>query len=800
MEDYEKLGAFYLGKVSLDGAVTDELLLYDAKDLTTHAVIVGMTGSGKTGLAATLLEEAAIDGIPALVIDPKGDLGNLLLQFPDLAPADFEPWVDPAEAAASGASVAEYAHAVAERWRQGLAQWGQSGARIARLRAAAVPTLYTPGSTTGTPVSALRSFAAPAATVRADGDAFREAMQAAVSSVLALIGVEADPIRSREYILLANILQTRWSAGRDVELASLVRDIQAPPFDCIGVLDLESFFPARDRAALALALNGLLASPGFSAWLQGTPLHLPSLLWTEQGKPRLSIFSIGHLSDSERMFFVTLLLNEVVAWMRTQTGTSSLRAVIYMDEVFGFFPPTANPPAKVPMLTLLKQARAFGLGVVLATQNPVDLDYKGLSNAGTWFIGRLQTERDVARVLDGLEGASTAAGGGFDRQAMAATLAGLGKRVFLMHNVHESEPVLFHTRWALSYLRGPLARAQIKLLTERAHGSPEVPPDPAPPHVSPIPVSAVGGASAARPTLDLELPQRFGVTRALTAGAVLRPALFARVKLHFVKSTLGIDEWRTVQVLAPLGADPEVTLWHAARVVERDELDVEDEFPEVVSYSELPVGLRRLRSTTTLQKELARHLYESQALSLWSCVEPKLTSAPGESEGEFRSRLLQALREARDLAREKLRQRFAPQLARLQERLRSAEERVARERSQYGQQQAQTAVSFGATILGALFGRKLASASNLGRVASSARGVSRTARERADVARAEDNRETLQSQLAELESEFREAAERASELPSAESFVLQRVEVPVRKADIAVEYLALVWGYEWPSS
>jgi hypothetical protein len=415
MPDFEKLGAFYLGReYDLETAKPrDELLLYDAKDLTTHAVCVGMTGSGKTGLCLSLLEEAAIDGIPAIAIDPKGDLGNLLLTFPELRPEDFRSWIDPGEAARSGITLDELAEQTAKRWREGLAAWGQQPARIARFRDSADVAIYTPGANAGLPLALLRSFAAPPQAIRDDADALRERIAGAVSGLLSLVGIDADPLRSREHILLSRVLDEAWRAGREVQLADLVREIQSPSFKQVGVVDLESFFPAKDRFELAMSLNNLLASPGFAAWREGEPLDIQRLLYTSEGKPRLSILSIAHLSDAERMFFVTLLLNEVVAWMRSQSGTSSLRALLYMDEVFGYFPPTANPPSKMPMLTLLKQARAYGLGVMLATQNPVDLDYKGLSNAGTWFLGRLQTERDKARVLDGLEGASTAAGAKF---------------------------------------------------------------------------------------------------------------------------------------------------------------------------------------------------------------------------------------------------------------------------------------------------------------------------------------------------------------------------------------------------
>ncbi len=394
-EEFEKLGAFWLGRTqSPTGEETDELLLYDSKDLTTHALCVGMTGSGKTGLCLGLLEEAAIDGIPAIVIDPKGDIGNLLLQFPNLQPSEFRPWVDAGEAARKGRTPDEHATKTAELWRKGLASWGQGPDRIKRLQDSAEFAIYTPGSDAGIPLQVLRSFAAPPPALLDDADAFRDRVASSVSGLLALLGINADPVRDREHILLSSILSHHWRDGRDLDLPGLIHAIQTPPFQRIGVMDLEAVYPAKDRFGLSMALNNLLASPGFAPWMEGEPLDISRLLWTAEGTPRISIISIAHLSESERMFIVTIVLNELIAWMRSQSGTSSLRALLYMDEVFGYFPPVANPPSKKPMLTLLKQARAYGVGCVLATQNPVDLDYKGLSNCGTWFLGRLQTERD----------------------------------------------------------------------------------------------------------------------------------------------------------------------------------------------------------------------------------------------------------------------------------------------------------------------------------------------------------------------------------------------------------------------
>lgn len=797
MKQYEKLGTFYLGRI-LDGATGEtkpESLLYDARDLTTHAVCLGMTGSGKTGLCISLLEEAALDGVPVIAIDPKGDLGNLMLTFPELRPADFRPWVDSGEAARKGLTPDQYAVKVADLWRNGLASWDQDGDRIARFRKAADVAIYTPGSSAGIPISVLRSLSAPPAEIMDDSEALGERVLSAVSGLLTLIGVKADPIRSREHILLSTLLHRAWSEGRPVEIAQLIRDIQSPPLQRVGVLDLDSFYPAKDRFELAMGFNNLLASPGFASWMEGEPLEIPRLLRTPEGKPKISILSIAHLPDAQRMFFVTLVLNELVAWVRTQSGTTSLRCILYMDEVYGYFPPSADPPSKAPMLTLLKQARAFGLGCVLATQNPVDLDYKGLSNAGTWFLGRLQTERDKARVIDGLEGASASTGAAFNRRKMEETLAGLKSRVFLMNNVHDDGPVLFHTRWAMSYLRGPLTRNEIRRLMS---GRPAEEPAAAKPvreKAAPDVARAAGEKdAAARPVVAAGVTERFlPPGREMDEGETLvyRPALLGAAKLHFVSARDKLDYWQDEVLLAP--ASETANPWTEGEPVDITARELWKKGERGGRFAALPSRATKAGSYTSWAKALKGELYRSHTITLWKCAALKETSLPGEGEGEFRSRLSQIAREQRDLTVEKLRARYGPKLARLHDRIRTAENRVDREQSQQKNQKVQSAISLGATLLGAVFGRKIASAGNVGRAATAARGIGRAAREADDVARARESLEVLRQKLADLEVKFEDDTANLQESFDLESLELTAKEIRPRKADIEVEPITLVW-------
>lgn len=807
-EDFEKLGVFYLGR-PYDLAAKQSKpgwLLYDSKDLVTHAVCVGMTGSGKTGLCIGLLEEAAIDGIPALIIDPKGDLANLMLNFPQLRGEDFAPWVNEDDARKEGLSPADYAAQQAEMWKKGLGDWGQSGERIQKLRDAADMVVYTPGSNAGIPVSILKSFAAPSQEILDDAEMLRERIGTTVTSLLGFIGVEADPIKSREHILLSTILDHTWKAGQHLDLATLIQQIQTPPVAKIGVLDLDSFYPSKERFALAMQLNNLIAAPGFSAWLEGDALDVGQMLHSTEGKPRLAIFSIAHLNDAERMFFVTLLLSQTLGWVRAQSGTTSLRAILYMDEIFGYFPPVANPPSKQPLLTLLKQARAFGLGIVLATQNPVDLDYKGLANTGTWFIGRLQTERDKARVLEGLEGAAASSGKKFDKQRMEQLLAGLGNRVFLMNNVHEDAPEVFQTRWTLSYLRGPLTRTQIKTLMEpvkllgyagkgiEGYQQPKGALSPYP--VTPLPLNQ-------RPLLPPDVPQHFIPVRgSQPSGSTLiyEPMLLGASQVRLSDNKAGVDVTQEVTVLAPISDGAVAVDWGRAMEAGLALADLESAPSDGAQFGAVPSTASKAKNYETWNNDLASWLFRTQKVDLLKSPSAKEVSKPGESERDFRVRLQQSGREARDKQSDSLRRKYAPKIAALQDRIRRAEQMVERQQAESRSSQVQAAISVGASILGAFLGRKTISATNIGRATTAIRGAGRAIKESKDVGQAEENVSALQQQLADLEVQFKEETDALAAAIDPLNEKLETVSLKPTKANIAVKLVALAWAPHWRDS
>ncbi|MCU0522914.1 MAG: ATP-binding protein [Anaerolineae bacterium] len=807
--DFEKLGAFYLGKAYDLGAqkLLDQLTMYDARDLTTHAVCVGMTGSGKTGLCIDLLEEAAIDHVPALIIDPKGDITNLLLTFPDLLPQDFRPWINVDDARRKGLSEDAYAEQQANSWRKGLADWGQGGERIRMLRDTAEFAIYTPGSDAGLPVSILQSFAAPSLSWDTDAELLRERVQGTVSALLGLVGIDADPVRSREHILLANLFEHFWRRGEDLDLPKLIMAIQTPPIRTLGVFDVDTFFPQKERFGLAMAVNNIIAAPAFQSWLNGQPLDIAGFLWTPEGKPRHSIFYIAHLSDAERMFFVTILLNQLVTWMRTQPGTTSLRALLYMDEVFGYFPPIANPPSKLPLLTLMKQARAFGVGVVLTTQNPADLDYKGLTNAGTWLIGRLQAQRDKDRLLDGLEGASAEAGGALNRGEIDKIITGLGNRVFLLHNVHDDRPTTFQTRWAMSYLRGPLTRMQVRDLMANQKGQigqtvaqPEssVPqiaatagpvqgtaarqtpePDTAPemPYAAQPPVLAAGaqqvylplrgGAAAAERAAE----ERAGGRIEVTARRVLyRPAVLAMGRVHFIKNTttIQVDASESVAMLAQPPQGVGAVRWETAESLDIQTRDLLDRPEPEALFDVLPDTINDSKKLTALRGALEDHLYRSLSFKLLYSPATKLYTKPGESERDFRARVSQVARELRDDEVDTLEDRFKSRLNTLEDRLRTAQVALDKRETTARQRKQDAAISTAETVFSLFSGRRRS-------ISSAARKVTQATTTKADIRAAEEK-------VADVEADI-EALKADMNTP--------------RRTDVEVTLFALAWVPSW---
>jgi DNA helicase HerA-like ATPase len=776
-------GSFYLGGMvePKSGDRTGDPLVYAGADLTTHGVIVGMTGSGKTGLGVGLLEEALLTGVPCLVIDPKGDMGNLLLNFPQFRPEDFRPWIDEAAANRSGTSPDEAAAAAADAWRSGLASWEIGPDRMIRLGTAAEMTIYTPGSSAGVPLNVVGSLAAPAGGFEDDAETLRDEIGSFVSSLLGLAGVDSDPVSGREHILLANIVEQAWRDGRDLDLAGLIHGVVQPPFRKLGVFELDAFYPAKDRNALAMRLNGLVASPSFSTWLVGPPLDVASMLRAPDGRPRAAILYLAHLSDAERQFVVALVLSKLVTWMRGQSGASDLRALVYMDEVFGFCPPTANPPSKKPMLTIFKQARAFGVGMVLSTQNPVDLDYKAMSNAGTWMVGRLQTENDKKRVLEGLSSAA----GTVDVAAFDHLISGLGKRTFVMHTAKGSEPAVFTTRWAMSYLAGPLTREQVSTLMEGVERpAPTATPAAPTTGVAIMPQVAEGVTVA---YLDPSAPWA-GSVGGVVDGDTLVPVAVATVHLTYKGADGGEDHVDTYEaVIHPLpvaGLDPA-----SVHNVDHDPRDFIDISPVGASYAPVDPLIKNKTYWTGLASSLRDHLVREQRITILAAPDLRLSSRVGESEADFSVRARAAAEDAADAEVAKLTDRYRTRIERARERIAKAERRAAELQVDVSGRRTEEVASVAGDLLGMLLGGRRSS-TGLSRAASR-RSQTRKTEERlgtamdshqealAEVERLEDE---LEDAILEITGRWRAAAER-----------IESKEIALARTAVGVEPLQLVW-------
>lgn len=826
---------FFLGKLfdPTKVKVSDQLVQYDPADLTTHAVVTGMTGSGKTGLCIALMEEAALQGVPAILIDPKGDLTNLLLHFPDLDPQDFQPWLDPEPARRAGKSIEQAASDTALAWRSGLAEWGIGHERMLALKNAAEFAVYTPGSDAGLPVSVLSSLAAPGLDWAGNREILGERISSTVTAILGLVGIDnVDPIRSREHILLSNIFQSAWSQNKSLDLTELILQIQTPPFDKLGAFPVDTFFPAKDRMALALQVNNILAAPSFDMWRTGQNLDVANLLFTADGRPRHSVFYLAHLSDSERMFFVTILFSAIETWMRTQPGATSLRALVYMDEIFGYLPPTANPPSKQPLLRMLKTARAFGLGLILATQNPVDVDYKALSNAGTWFIGKLQTEQDKQRLLDGLE---SAASGALDRSTIDKLISTLGKRVFLMQNVHEKQPLVFQTRWTMNFLAGPMTRTQIPALNKLAGaGVPSAAPasmqssgdghpdsnadkaitasepgqNAAPVSVHPTPAAAparpTASGSQTRPAVpsgvpEFFLPMNLSFTKALAsagqsmpaeavlAGVLYRSAILASAQIRFVDRRYSLDLQMVRSTLVTSLDKRGVVRWNDFERELPYEKDLDPAPDPQGRFAALDGPASDARLLAVLQRDFADWAYRTSKVTIRANSALGVFATPEVTQVDFVRACSDAAREARDAELAKTTAALDRQIAALQDKLSKEERELQQDQIELGERKREELVSGAETVFSLLGGKRTR------RISAAMSKHRMTEQSKADVDESVDSIAEFKQQLAQLQQTRQQAAERVAAKWG--NVVNTVTEIPVlpKKTDIYVDLFGVAW-------
>ncbi|MEO1289149.1 MAG: DUF87 domain-containing protein, partial [Chloroflexota bacterium] len=690
---------FYLGRTydpDSDSVLEDDYIYYDSRDLTTHGLVLGMTGSGKTGLCVCLLEEAILDGVPAIIVDPKGDIGNLLLTFPDLSATDFEPWVDSGEAERKQMDIPAYAADRAELWKNGLAGWGINSERIEKLRSVADYTIYTPGSDSGVPISILASLKAP---TEFDAEVVREQINGTVTAILSLAGVNAQPVQDPEHVFMSNIIEHNWREGKDLTIEDIILQIQEPPFEKLGVLPIDSYYPADKRMQLVMALNSVIAAPSFGAWLQGVPMDIQQLLYTSEGKPRVAILSLAHLNDTERMFIMTLVLESLVAWMRSQGGTTSLRALLYIDEIFGYFPPVKNPPSKEPLMRLLKQARAFGLGVLMATQNPVDLDYKGLSNIGTWFIGRLQSDGDRERIMAGLKEAASSEA--MDLSEVKQMVAQIKSRVFLLRNVHEKGKVaLFHSRWAMNYLAGPLTRKQIDVLMSEKRNA--ILEDGASSSSSNATSTATATADAPASKTTSSTPDGYKQSKPASSSdefflpvqlraddaireweqendqraddldhvtLVYDAVLLGQADVRYDHKKSGVRVDRSYAFHVPNLESSGFISWddYQATVVDARKLDTESRHE--AAYSDLPTAFSDKSRLSELEDDLVDQIYRNYVLKIPYHEELDVYGNPDDDTGVFEAALHQASREKRDTEFDKMSADIEKKIDRLDDQL-----------------------------------------------------------------------------------------------------------------------------------
>ncbi|MFW3341256.1 ATP-binding protein [Aliarcobacter butzleri] len=779
--DYEKLKLFYIGKEKIDDNFVP--LVYKNKDLLTHAAIIGMTGSGKTGLGISLLEEAAIDNIPSIIIDPKGDMTNLLLTFPSLQGSDFEPWIEEQDASNNGLSVKEFAQNTANLWKNGLERDFQNASRIEKLKNCADFTIYTPGSDAGVQISILSSFKAPNKEVIEDNDLLVSLVNSTVSSILSLIEEKSDTT-SKESILISSIFMNYFKENKDLTLEELITLIVTPPFSKIGVFDLETFFAQSERLKLALKLNNIIANPSFKTWIEGETLDISNLLYDETGKAKVSIFSIAHLNDSQRMFFVTLLLNQMVAWMRRQEGTTSLKALLYMDEIFGYFPPNSNPPSKQPMLTLLKQARSFGIGIILSTQNPVDIDYKGLANIGTWFIGRLQTKQDKEKVIDGLSSANE---GNLNKDEVMNLISNLEKRNFILKNINEDGIKIFETRWALSYLKGPISKDGIKkLMSEKKKQN--IPTQKVENENQTTQINIEKGIP--KPIITSNLTEKY-LYSSQNSAYYLQPYLICSCDIHYIDAPKNIDFEEKISYKIYLDENMKNIDFEEKEELGNNSFE-EKEKPNSFYY-ELPSFVQKEKDLKIIEKDFTDYIYRNSKLTLYKNEFLKITSKQTESLNDFKIRLQDRLNEKIDLEVEKLKVKFVKENDSIEIKLSKLYEKLQKEELQATSTTTDTIISIGTSLLGAFFGNSVINKTNIGKVATSAKGASKILKERNDVKQVENEILELQQQKETLKTLLENEIEKINLANQSSNFPIEEIFIKPKRSDIYNTKLALLW-------
>jgi len=766
----------YLGR---DGAGGQAVL--DADHLTTHAVCLGMTGSGKTGLGVIVLEELARRGVPLLVIDLKGDMVNLLLSFPGLSGPEFEPWL-PVDAV-EGGDRAAVAVEQAERWRKGLEGSGLGEQDLRAVRSGLRWRLLTPGAGAAAPLDILPALSAPPGwDPEADQDAATDRVNGVTSALLSLIGRGGDPLSDRDHVLVASVVLDAWRRGRELDLRGLLSSLAEPALEVLGALPLDVFYPRDERMKLVLALNTLLASPAFRAWTEGTPLAMDHLLGSP-AEPCGTIVSVAHLDHRQRVFVLALLASELVAWMRRQPASGGLRALLYVDEVQGILPPhPANPPTKGPLLTLLKQGRAFGVGAWLATQNPVDLDYKALGNAGVKAIGRLVTERDRERALEGLGMRHLA-----DGRNAETVVASLAKREFLLDDVRSSPRVTqFKTRWAMSYLRGPVTLAEMEPLLSRDEGSSA--PKTVPPPEPRSPTGQAPRGSSTPPLVAADTPVVF----AGDLEGEVRPWVLVSNSVMVERRTIGLqrqlDEWRRVPV-----DDAGKVIWSEGELLDTPPQRQAQPSPGMV----FPVAVG-----SDLADELEK---AAKRFVVWRARQPvvtlvnaklKLVAEPGETRDQLLERCLEAADRADDTQQERARVRFERRMQTLRKRLGREEDELERDEAQLQSRRTEQRLGVVEGLLSVLLGsRSVRSAAS--KAGSRARSVASkrrmTEKARFSVVESEREIERLEAELEDLASEMEEEIERIAAESETKAEQIEELEIRPTRTNVTVRSVELLW-------